>query len=153
MTAAMLHDRSGRCLCGAVSVQMRDLGADLHACHCESCRRNNGALSMTVMVPADALTLSGEEWVESYISSEWASRSFCRRCGSPLWYRMNEPDSDYYLSAGLLDDLSGLRLTQEIYIDRKPDAWSFADHTEKLTGAEVEALYADAVPPDQANPE
>lgn len=151
MTGALLHDRSGRCLCGAVGVQMRDLGADLHACHCDSCRRNNGAVSMTVMVPADALTVTGAEWVETYVSSEWASRSFCRRCGSSLWFRMNQPGSDYYLSAGLLDDLSDMRLAHEIYFDSKPDAWGFAGPTEKLTGAEVEALFADPAS-DPANP-
>lgn len=150
--SATLRDRSGHCLCGAVSLRIGECPADLHACHCENCRRNTGALSMTLMVPAKALTITGADAVQSYASSEWASRSFCRHCGSPLWYRFNQPDSDYFLSAGLLDDLSGLRLAQEIYYDRKPDAWAFAGPTEKLTGAEVEALYADPATADPANP-
>lgn len=151
MSGASLHNRSGHCLCGAVSVQIRDVSAGLHACHCESCRRHNSALLMTAIVAADALTVTGTEWVETYVSSDWASRSFCRRCGSSLWYRLNQPGSDYYLSAGLLDDLSGLHLEQEIYFDRKPDAWGFAGQTEKLTGAEVEAMFADPAS-DPANP-
>ncbi len=43
---------------------------------------------------------------------------------------------------GAVDDLEGLRLTSEIYIDRKPDGYGFAGHNDKKTKAEVEAYYA-----------
>lgn len=151
MSGQQIHDRSGRCMCGAVGLRIAELGSSIHACHCESCRRISGSAFLSVAVPDGALTVSGTEWVQTYGSSEWANRSFCRRCGSTLWYRMNAPGSDYYLAAGLLDDLSDLVLAQEIYFDRKPHAWAFAGPTEKLTGAEVEAMFADPAS-DPANP-
>lgn len=148
---ATLHDRSGHCLCGAVSFQITEMPADLHACHCENCRRNSGLATMTVAVPASAITITGADSVSTYVSSDWASRSFCARCGSSLWYRLTEPGdaADYYLSSGLLDDQDGLRLVQEIYFDRKPAAYAFAGPTEKLTGAQVEALFADPASPKE----
>ena len=140
----MAAEHTGQCLCGTVRLQITGVNPDVHACHCENCRRQSGVCTMTVMVPPDGLTMQGTEAVKTYQSSDWAARSFCSRCGTSLWYRFTEPgeQADYFLNAGLLDDLTGLKLTQEIYYDRKPDAWAFADDTEKLTGAEVEALCA-----------
>ena len=140
----MAAEHTGQCLCGTVRLQITGVNPDVHACHCENCRRQSGVCTMTVMVPPDGLTMQGTEAVTTYQSSDWAARSFCSRCGTSLWYRFTEPgeQADYFLNAGLLDDLTGLKLTQEIYYDRKPDAWAFAGDTEKLTGAEVEALYA-----------
>ena len=140
-----LAPRTGECLCGAVRLDLSRLRAEIHACHCENCRRQTGSCTMSVMVPHDAIKVRGAEYVTTFASSAWATRSFCNRCGSSLWYRLTKPDpatADYYISAGLLDDLSGLRLTQEIYIDRKPEGWAFAGDAEKLTGAEFEALVA-----------
>ena len=74
-----------------------------------------------------------------------SARSFCSRCGSSLWYRLTAPDAvttDYFLSAGTLDDANGVLLSEEIYIDGKPDGYAFAGEHSKLTGAEFEAKLA-----------
>lgn len=132
------------CLCGAVRLEIAEADLSTHACHCENCRRQNGACSMTMTIPAAQLRIvQGADAVKTYASSDWAERSFCGTCGSSLWFRLKGDDApDYYLSAGLLDDPKDLKLTQEIYIDRKPAGWGFANETQKLTGAQVEALYA-----------
>lgn len=151
----MVTDRSGHCLCGAVSFRAASLPDHMHACHCSMCRRSSGSTGMTVIIAAADMTISGQDHIASYQSSDWAARSFCSRCGSGLWYRLTVPDAetaDYYLSAGLLDDLSGLRLNQEIYIDLKPAGYAFSgDHT-RLTAAEFEALLA-ANSPDSTHEE
>lgn len=137
--------RTGECLCGAVRVDVTDLPGEAHACHCENCRRQTGSCTMTVIVPHGAVAIRGAEYVTTFASSAWATRSFCNRCGSSLWYRLTKPDpavADYYLSAGLLDDLSGITMTQELYIDRKPAGWAFAGTHEQLTGEQVEAMFA-----------
>ena len=43
---------------------------------------------------------------------------------------------------GTLDDASGLDLEREIFIDRKPDNYSFEGPTEQLTEAQVMAEFA-----------
>lgn len=137
--------RTAACLCGSVKLGVTTPDPHLHACHCENCRRQSGSCGMTVMVPHDGLrVVEGTDAIRTYVSSAWAARSFCGQCGSGLWYRMTGlgDRADYYMAAGILDDLTGLSLKQEIYYDSKPAAWAFADETEKLTGAEVEALYA-----------
>lgn len=138
----MTGERSGGCLCGAVRYVVEDLPGHMHACHCSMCRRTTGSVSLSVVVPFAAMRVDGGEHVIAYRSSDWATRSFCGRCGSSLWYRLTEPDAataDYYLSLGTLDDGNGVALTREIHIDGKPDGYAFAgDHT-RLTGAEFEA--------------
>lgn len=155
MTAAALHDRSGRCLCGGVRFHVSRLPADLHACHCDNCRRITGICSLAVKIAAQDITITGDDLVASYPSSDWASRSFCSRCGSGLWFRMTaEPEAaDYYLSAGLLDNRNGLRLVEEIYVDRKPDGYAFAGPAERLTGADFEARLAGHASGPASSPE
>lgn len=136
----MSGERTGGCLCGAVRY-VAALDAEhqhLHACHCTMCRRVSGGVAFSVMVPAAAMRVDGAAHVTSYASSDWAARSFCATCGSTLWYRMTGADApdDYYMAVGLLDDLSGLRLDHEIYIDRKPDAFAFAGPTHQQTEAQ-----------------
>lgn len=145
----MSGERTGQCLCGAVRFVAAEVPSHLHACHCSMCRRSSGSVGLSVKVPHAAMRIEGAEHVSSYVSSDWAARSFCTRCGSGLWYRLTQPDpvtADYYLSAGILDDLAGLTLDREIYIDCKPDAYAFAGAHSRLTGAEFEATLT-------ANPE
>lgn len=144
----MSEDLSGHCLCGAVRVLVRNPGHELGACHCGMCRRWTGAAFVTLAVPEAEMQITGEVNIRCYGSSDWAERCFCAQCGSTLWYRLTSEGAprDYYLAAGMLDDLSGLRLAHEIYIDRKPEAWSFAGPTHKMTEAEFIASLS-------ANPE
>lgn len=144
----MSHDLTGHCLCGAVQVTVRNPAHDLGACHCAMCRRWTGAAFVSLDVPEADLTVIGSEHIRAYASSDWAERSFCGTCGSALWYRLKPGvgPTDYYMAAGLLDDLSGQRLEREIYIDRKPEAFAFAGPTQQMTEAEFLATL-------QANPE
>ena len=135
----MAQIRTGQCLCGAVRLSVRDPEHALSACHCDTCRRWTGSALLVLKVPATTLSIAGEAHIRSYASSEWAQRSFCQNCGTSLWYRETREGADYYLLAGILDDLSGMRLESEIFIDHKPDAFAFAGSTCQLTEAEFMA--------------
>ncbi len=139
---------TGHCLCGAVKISVTDLPTDMHACHCENCRRA-GVIGMTVPVAAKNLEVTGQEAIGVYDSSEWGQRAFCKTCGSNLWFRAKEPDADFYLSPGLLDDLSTLRLVDEIFIDSKPAAYAFAGPTNQMTGDEFFAMIASSAKGNQ----
>ena len=140
----MSDTRSGQCLCGAVKFTVKpkieDDGIHVDACHCAMCRRQVGG-------PLMGLNLSQAPQVENpsalvtYQSSQWAERQFCGTCGSNLFYRLRD-GSMFTVSAGALDDLSGGKLTMEIFIDEKPDYYDFAQPTKKLTGAQVMSLFA-----------
>ena len=137
--------RTGRCLCGAVQVSIRNLKGTMGACHCENCRRWTGSALLAITVPPADIAVVGSDRVATYRSSDWATRSFCSVCGSTLWYRLTVPtpeDGLYEIPVGLLDNPDGIRLTHEIYIDRKPDGYAFAGPTEQKTAADFEATVA-----------
>lgn len=135
--------RTGGCLCGAVRFTAAELG-NFGVCHCRMCQRWAGSALFGVSVKPEHMTIEGAEMIGVYASSDWASRHFCTRCGSGLWYRY-DPKGDgggsYEVPVGLLDDGNGLELRREIFIDRKPDSFALAGDQKRLTKVEVEALF------------
>jgi hypothetical protein len=132
--------RSGRCLCGQVTYTFLPAELEIDACHCGMCRRWGGGPGLSVKAAGEA-DVVGRDHVSIYKSSEWGFRHFCRDCGTHLFY--SAPVAGYFgVSAGTIDDLTGLAFTTEIYIDCKPDAYAFANPTRKLTEAEFLAMIA-----------
>lgn len=136
---------TGSCLCGAVSFEISSTIEKVGACHCDMCKSWSGGVFLGIEVLPDALKVTGEENLKTYSSSPWAERSFCGTCGSSLWYRLTAAgpyQGVYHLGMGTLKDPDGIPLTEEIYIDRKPDGYSFAQDTKTMTKAEFEAMFA-----------
>lgn len=129
--------RTGKCLCGAITYEITSDVSETGVCHCSMCRRWSGGVYLAVEVPADGLTVTGE--VQTYPSSDWAERCFCGKCGSSLWYRLTMPGPQYgthHLAFGTLDDPRDIEMLGEIYIDHKPDTYSFAGDHRRQTEAE-----------------
>jgi len=76
-----------------------------------------------------------------YNSSQWAERAFCRLCGTTLFYRLKDSHHTY-VSAGVIDELENPVLTEEVFIDEKPNYYSFEQGTKKLTGEELFAFFS-----------
>ncbi|MGD0141971.1 MAG: GFA family protein [Rhizomicrobium sp.] len=77
-------ERRGRCLCGAVQFVARGAPRWVAHCHCESCRRTTSAAFATYAgYDSAAVSWTGEP-LGAYHSSPGVTRSFCRRCGSPM---------------------------------------------------------------------
>ena len=95
---------------------------------------------MTVDCGAN-VSFSGEEHISLYDSSEWALRGFCGRCGSHLFYQLKE-DGRYFVPVGLFDSEEQFQFDHQIFIDKKPSFYSFANVTDNLTEEEVFAKYA-----------
>lgn len=83
-----MKSAAGSCLCGAVRFRVGLPSLFCAHCHCSMCRRSHGAGFVTwFAVPRAELSFeSGEDSLERYRSSEHGTRSFCRRCGSSLFF-------------------------------------------------------------------
>lgn len=142
---------TGSCVCGAVTFKLKTPVAETGACHCGMCRKWTGGVFLGVRVPKGDMELQGDENLGIYTSSPWAERAFCKVCGASLFYRVTAPgpmNGEMHVGLGTFDDPSGIQLTGEIYIDRKPDGYAFAgEGRHVMTQAEVEAMFA-APPPD-----
>ena len=126
---------SGSCLCGSVTITAQDMETDVGACHCDTCRKWGGGPLLAVNCKNN-VTITGEEHISVYDSSEWADRSFCSKCGSHLFWRLKDK-SEYIVSAGLFDAESQMKLDHQVFIDQKPTYYSFSEQTRNMTGQEV----------------
>ena len=132
---------TGRCLCGKVEVIANRIHPQVHACHCNMCRRWSGGPSMSVHCGSE-VSFSDPDSISVYQSCDWAELGFCKHCGSHLFYR-NLESGDYILQPGSFDNSEEFELHQQIFIEEKPAFYEFANKTENLTGAQVFAMYAD----------
>ncbi len=129
-------------MCGAVVFTAEETGNEVAACHCGMCRRWSGGI--WVGVTARALAWENETAVRTIQSSAWAERGFCSRCGSGLFYRVTAEGKHHghiSVSVGSLEDTSGLKMGQEYFIDKKPEAYTLVGEHKKLTEAEVMAMF------------
>ena len=138
---------SGSCLCGAVTYTIDNAPHDTGACHCNMCRKWSGGVYLGVQAAPDQVEVRGEENITHFTSSAWAERGFCKQCGGNLFYHIVD-SGDYQMAAGLFDDQSGLRLSLQVFTDKKPAFYGFANETKMMTEAEVFAMFAP--PPEGA---
>ena len=129
----------GRCLCGAVEI-VAAVAESVGACHCDICRRWGGG-PLLALDGGSSVRFDGEPHIAVYPTTEWAQRGFCSRCGTHLFIRVNQTGR-YILPAGLFDLDDGLQFDHQIFIDKRPAYYRFANETKDLTGAEVFADFA-----------
>ncbi|AQS41322.1 MAG: Hypothetical protein BHV28_06190 [Candidatus Tokpelaia hoelldobleri] len=75
-----------------------------------------------------------------YEASEWRQGLFCSECGTPIGYQMKD-GSWPGLAADVSDNPEDFRLASEIFIDKKPGFYAFANDTRRLTEAEALAQF------------
>ena len=81
---------TGHCLCGAIGFEAEGVPLAVSLCHCESCRRHSGGVAVPFATfRKDAVRWQGADR-QRYRSSPPVVRSFCGRCGSPLFYESAE---------------------------------------------------------------
>jgi hypothetical protein len=103
------------------------------------CRQWGGGPLLAVECGSD-VTFDGEENIGVYQSSEWAERGFCKKCGSHLFYRLKQ-NQQYFIPVGIFKNSEGFVFDHQVFIDEKPEYYSFANETQNLTGEEVFALF------------
>lgn len=130
----------GSCLCGKVSFSAKAASAHTGACHCGMCVKWGGGALLAVDCGTD-VHFEGEEHIKRFNSSDWAERGFCTQCGTHLFYHLKGA-GQYMVPAGLFDDQSNFQMDHQIFIDKKPAHYSFANETHNMTEAEVFAKYA-----------
>lgn len=127
---------TGRCLCGAVTITVQAMQAEVDVCHCAMCRRWGG--NFFAGVKGLQAEVTGEEAVTTYRSSDWAERAFCRTCGSNLWYRFLPTGNRVFL-AGLFDLPEGFGIEQQIFVEEKPDWYDLVQDSPMKTGEQIMA--------------
>ncbi|MGS2718442.1 GFA family protein [Eionea flava] len=129
-----------QCLCGAVELEIELANTEIAACHCSMCRKWSGG-PMLAIDSGELKSISNEALITRYPSSEWAERGFCAQCGTHLFYFL-KPANQYHFPIGLLGEDLQYTLSHQIFIDEKPEYYSFSNETINMTGAEVFAHFS-----------
>lgn len=109
----------GGCLCGAVRYRVTGTAVARTLCHCVSCRRATGGVSVgwAVFDKADFALLAGE--VREYSSSPGIHWGSCAICGSLVTYRRDTRPDHHDITTATLDDPDVFPPTVEIWVGEK----------------------------------
>lgn len=123
----MAEDKvTGGCLCGAVRYEIEGGLREVIGCHCGQCQRTHGNFAAYTATANERLVFLEKRGLAWYQSSDTARRGFCRECGASLFW--DPLPKDYIaVSAGSLDQPTGLKLTKHIFVEDKPDFYEITD--------------------------
>ena len=111
---------TGQCLCGAVTFELDGPLRDSVACHCSQCRKTSGHYWSATQVPTERLTVTRDDGLTWYRSSDTARRGFCNRCGSSLFWQM-DGECTTSIGTGTLDGATGIKTAKHIFVADKGD--------------------------------
>lgn len=139
-----MRDRTAKCMCGAVRMELKDVPDTFSTCYCETCQRWGGGPLRGVTVKNENLKVEGLNSVGTLQTSAFAERAFCTKCGSSLWYKLIKGPyvGGTSVLLGLLDDRSGLTVSYEMFTDYKDCTNEVPAGTKQMSKAEAEAIAA-----------
>jgi hypothetical protein len=122
MLGTMDTPLSGRCSCGLVRIELAPPTLFASYCHCQTCRRVHGApfVAWTAVVRDAFRVAYGRESITEYASSPGVVRAFCRRCGSPMFYKGETASDRIYVPVAILDKLDRSPDSHVSYEERAP---------------------------------
>ncbi|SDI65741.1 GFA family protein [Aliiruegeria lutimaris] len=116
--------QAGRCLCGNVRFEIDGPVSAGSICHCGQCRRQGGHVWASAQAPRESFAISGD--VQWYAASDTATRGFCPRCGSFLfWHGAGEAEMSF--SLGALEEPTGIRVEKHIFCASKGDYFEIGE--------------------------
>lgn len=123
-----MTERTGRCLCGAVSFKLTGEPVATRICWCRDCQHLAANGTVNIMVPADALSVQGEvaEYTKAADSGNHVTRMFCATCGTHLFARSTGRPQFRVVRVGNLDDRDSITPTANIWAASAP-AWACLD--------------------------
>ena len=94
----------GHCRCGSISIRTTGPTHFAGYCHCDDCRRSNGA----PIVSFAGFEKQNFEWASKGTLSKWRNgdyaRLFCNRCGTPIAYTDDKVPEVTFFYAAFMDD-------------------------------------------------
>ena len=132
----MNHNQSGSpraaggCLCGAVRYEVHGRLYNVIICHCSKCRRIHGHVSAHASSRREDLRLvevDGLKWYRSiHDETPDVHRGFCKECGANLFWDPRG-EAEIYISAGTLDQPTGLKTIGHIWLSQAGDYYELSD--------------------------
>src|SRR5512144_1275552 len=82
----MTNNYTGRCFCGAVTLEVTGKPEAMGYCHCSSCRSWSASPvnAFVLWKPENVKVTKGKELIGHYQKTPNSDRQFCTRCGGHL---------------------------------------------------------------------
>lgn len=113
------------CLCRGVRFSLPGPAGDITACHCHQCRKISGHFSASFDADDGLIDWTTRDTLAEYRTAGGATRGFCNRCGSSLWFRKAE--GGFSVEAGIVTGPTGGRLAGHIFVSEKGDYYELDD--------------------------
>ena len=125
---------AGGCLCGGVRYEVHGTLYNVINCHCSKCRRIHGHVSAHASSSREDLIIVEERGLKWYRSVQDETpdvyRGFCKECGGSLFWDPRGDDK-IYISAGTLDQPTGLKTVGHIWLSQAGDYYELTDNLEQ----------------------
>jgi hypothetical protein len=118
----------GSCLCGAVKFEATSPSSCFH-CHCSICRRAYGAAFGTLagFESKNLQITSSPDNLTRYRTESDAARSFCKKCGSTLFYESPHAEGEVYVTLANLGEEHDLQPECHYFVDHGAKWFSITD--------------------------
>jgi hypothetical protein len=95
----------GKCLCGAVEVEIAGGISDIIHCHCSLCRKNSGtAYATNGFIAAKGFkVVTGADKLSTFTFKAGRERHFCSQCGCPVYSSNSDDPSRLRIRLGIID--------------------------------------------------
>jgi len=125
----MAKSITGGCFCGAVRFQCNQPPITTRACWCRDCQYlSSGNASISAIFRTESVKTTGgvNEYVSTADSGNVMRRSFCPKCGTPLFSAASSQPDLMVVRAGALDDPEIVRPASFIWTASAP-GWGLID--------------------------
>ena len=95
----------GKCLCGAIKIEVSGAIDSIIHCHCSLCRKSTGtAYATNGFVDINSLkVVKGKEALSTFAFKPGRNRHFCSGCGSPIYSSNDQDKSRIRVRLGIFD--------------------------------------------------
>jgi hypothetical protein len=140
-----MTERTGSCLCGAVSFKLATEPMATRICWCRDCQHLAANGTVNLLVAAEGLSITGtlSEHTKTADSGSQVTRQFCPVCGTHLFAKSSARPQFRVLRAGNLDDSSSIQPTMNIWAASAP-TWACLDPS-------IERVEQQPLPPKPAS--
>ena len=117
-----MHKLDGNCNCGAVSFEInQDDIKTIVNCHCNLCRKMNGAAFSTYVAVLDSgfKLRQGTNNIQKHQVSINAYKHFCSICGTPIYNKSHKYNGTTIVHFGALNNTAELKPLINIYCESK----------------------------------
>lgn len=124
----------GGCACQGVRYVIDGPARSVANCHCEPCRRITGHHMAATAADVEHVRFESDSTLRWYDSTATVQYGFCATCGSTLFWRASDKPTHLSITAGTLDQPTGLTTTISLFGAEAGDYHRLDDSVDTFPG-------------------